>query len=361
MRGVTLTVADGELLVLFGASGSGKTTLLRLIAGLEAPTSGSIEVGGQVVVPGSGHRLNVAMCFQSPALYPHLRIRENLVFGWRVRYNWFSSLFGRREPPGLERQVLEIASLLDLVPLLDRKPAELSGGERQRVALGRAMLRQPAVLLLDEPLAHVDGPLRDRLRQALKSWHHEHGATVVWVTHDPEEALAVGDRLGVLHLGELQQVGPPDEVYARPATVKVAERIGHPPWNLLPGQLVQRDGNVGLASDQEFIAIPCEASDGLGTHMNRAMHLGLRSEAIRVSCESSPSGALSMVVELVESAGSGRWAVLRQGNWRLKCEAQDAALAVGERVAVQWDWRQARWFDGDQAVALPVARTSAEA
>jgi ABC-type sugar transport system ATPase subunit len=361
VRGVSLTIADGELLALLGASGSGKTTVLRLIAGLEKPTAGSISVNGRLVVRGGAHRMNVAMCFQSPALYPHLHVRENLVFGCRIRYNWFGSLFGRREPPELERRVQEVASLLDVVPLLGRKPAELSGGERQRVALGRALLREPAVLLLDEPLAHVDGPLRDRLRQALRQWQCRHRMTVIWVTHDSQEALSVGDRLGILHDGVLQQTGTAEEVAMFPATIKVAERVGNPPWNLLTGRLTKRDGGTALVDGDAWIAIPHDAADGLMSHCGRLLCLGLRPAAIRMIGEVSPDTRLCMSVELLESAGDCRLAVLAQGKWRMRCKVENLTPTVGDRAFIEWDWRQARWFDGEVGTALPIARSSMEA
>jgi len=361
LHAVSLTVADGELLALLGASGSGKTTLLRLIAGLETPTAGSIQVGGDAALPGAGYRLNIAMCFQTPALYPHLRVRENLVFGWRLRYNWVGRLIGRREPPGMERQVQEVASLLDMVPLLDREPAGLSGGERQRVALGRALLRQPAVLLLDEPLAHVDGPLRDRLRQALKKWQREKRTTVIWVTHDAVEALAVGDRVGVLHRGKLQQMGSSEDVCLRPATVHVAERTGDPPWNLLAGRLVQQESAIRLANGDAFVDLPHEANERLDAGRNCDLYLGIRPECVELQTLSPQPASLTMAVELVESAGDERWAVLTRGSWRVKCRAPNPAPGIGASVAVRWDWRDARWFDGESGMALPGMPASMEA
>jgi len=209
LEAVDLDVASGELLVVVGPSGSGKTTLLRLIAGLDEPTAGEIRIDEKDLTRVPPHRRNVALVFQNLALYQHLRVRENLAFPFK-------------ETKG-EQQVSAVAEMLGIGHLLDRYPAELSGGEQQRVALGRAIVRQPAALLLDEPLSSLDAPVRRNLRQELKRLQRELGVPTIYVTHDQAEALLLGDRVAVLDKGRIQQVGLPDEVYHRPANRVVAE------------------------------------------------------------------------------------------------------------------------------------------
>jgi ABC-type sugar transport system ATPase subunit len=205
---VDLDVAGGELLVVVGPSGSGKTTLLRLIAGLDTPTAGEIWIGGKNLTGVPPHQRNVALVFQYLALYQHLRVRENLTFG----------LNGKGD-----QKISAVADMLGVGQLLDRYPAELSGGEQQRVALGRAIVRQPTALLLDEPLSSLDAPVRRELRREVKRVQRELGAPTIYVTHDPIEALSMGDRIAVLDHGRLQQIGLPEEIYQRPANRFVAE------------------------------------------------------------------------------------------------------------------------------------------
>lgn len=212
--GVSLAVADGEWLTLVGPSGSGKTTLLRLIAGLESPDSGVIRIGERVVNTASPAARNVAMVFQRDALFPHLTARENLALGPKLR---------GCPPDEIARRTAQIASWLGLEECLERRPGELSGGERQRVALGRALAVDPGVLLLDEPLVHLDAPLRRQLRRDLLRLHGELRLTLVLVTHDPVEALALGRRVAVMRAGVIEQVGMPEELRARPASPFVAE------------------------------------------------------------------------------------------------------------------------------------------
>jgi ABC-type sugar transport system ATPase subunit len=206
---VDLDVAGGELLVVVGPSGSGKTTLLRLIAGLDTPMAGEIRIGGKELAGVPPHQRNVALVFQNLALYQHLRVRENLAFGLNYTKG--------------DQDVSAVAEMLGIGRLLDRYPAELSGGEQQRVALGRAIARRPAALLLDEPLSSLDAPVRRELRREVKRVQRELGAPTIYVTHDPTEALLMGDRIAVLDNGRIQQVGLPEEVYQRPANRFVAE------------------------------------------------------------------------------------------------------------------------------------------
>ncbi|MFI5379360.1 MAG: ABC transporter ATP-binding protein [Tepidisphaerales bacterium] len=233
---LSLRVEDGELVVLAGPSGCGKSTTLRMIAGLDRPTSGEIRLGGSVIDHLPPDRRNVAMVFQNHALYPHLNVRGNLEFGLRVCGT----------PAGeIQRRVQAAAGMLGIAELLDRMPGELSGGQRQRVALGRAIVRQPEVLLLDEPLASLDGPLRIALRGELKRVQRTLGAPTLHVTHDQEEAMSLADRLVIMKGGRVQQVGRPGDVYARPANRFVAGFVGARGMNFLDGIVGERDGKVG--------------------------------------------------------------------------------------------------------------------
>jgi ABC-type sugar transport system ATPase subunit len=224
VRDISLEIGDGELLVLLGPSGCGKSTLLRLIAGLETPTSGRIAMNGEDVTDSPPQSRDVAMVFQSYALYPHKTVRENLMFGLQMR---------RVPVAEIAARVQRVAESLGLVPLLDRRPAQISGGERQRVALGRAVVREPQAFLLDEPLSNLDPRLRVSTRTELALLHRRLGTTMVYVTHDQEEAMTLGTRVAVMRDGALEHVGPPMEIFRRPSNTFVAEFVGTPAMNLV--------------------------------------------------------------------------------------------------------------------------------
>jgi ABC-type sugar transport system ATPase subunit len=236
IRNVSLEAAGGEFLVLVGPSGSGKSTLLRLIAGLELPTTGRISIGGVDVTDRPPQGRDLAMVFQSYALYPHMSVRENLAYGLKVR---------RTSRSVTARKVAEVAHALGIHELLDRRPAQLSGGERQRVALGRAMVREPKAFLLDEPLSNLDPSLRAHARAELRQLHQRLGVTTVYVTHDQEEAMTLGGRVAVMRQGCVEQIAPPLELYARPVNTFIAQFIGAPAMNLLPAELTEVPAPAG--------------------------------------------------------------------------------------------------------------------
>jgi multiple sugar transport system ATP-binding protein len=230
---LSLEVQDGELLVLVGPSGCGKTTALRMVAGLEEITDGRLLIGERVVNNVAAIARDVAMVFQSYALYPHMRVYDNLAFGLR------NKKVPRRE---IDRRVNEAAEMLDLAPLLKRKPKQLSGGQRQRVALGRAIVREPAVFLMDEPLSNLDAKLRVATRAEILKLHQRVGTTTIYVTHDQVEAMTMGDRIVVMNHGVLQQAGTPEELYTRPRNLFVAGFIGSPAMNLVAAEVVDAGG-----------------------------------------------------------------------------------------------------------------------
>ena len=283
LRGLDLDVADGELIVLVGPSGSGKSTALRAAAGLEDVTDGTIHIGGRDVtrVPPAGR--NISMVFQSYALFPHLTVAENIGFGLRARG------VARAETA---RRVESAAKAVGCGELLERRPFELSGGERQRVALARALVREPDVFLLDEPLSNLDAQLRVHMRAELKRLHQRLEATMIYVTHDQVEALTLGDRVAVLRDGELQQLGPPDEVYRRPANRFVAQFIGSPAMNFFPGRL--EDGGLRAGP---FLFSPIPGRDSL---QGRELEVGIRPEHVHVT----RSRGTRAQVQVLEVAGS---------------------------------------------------------
>jgi len=237
LHGISLDVEDGEFVVFVGPSGCGKSTTLRLIAGLEETTSGSIQIGGREVNNLEPKERDIAMVFQNYAIYPHMSVKKNIAFGLRS---------SKATKVDKEARIQEVAGILDMVNLLDRKPNQLSGGQRQRVAIGRAMVRDPAVFLFDEPLSNLDAQLRTQMRLEIKKLHQRVGNTIVFVTHDQVEAMTLADRIVIMKDGDIQQVGTPDDVYHRPANKFVAQFIGAPSMNLIPGRL--NDEGLTLAS-----------------------------------------------------------------------------------------------------------------
>ena len=331
---LSLTIADGELIVLVGPSGCGKTTTLRLIAGLETPTAGTIRIGGCVVNGLPPHRRDVAMVFQRPALYPHLNVRGNLGFGLALRQGfWGANRAERRE------RVQQAAQLLQLTDLLDRRPQELSGGQQQRQALGRALVREPAVFLLDEPLSNLDARLRMEMRRELHLLHRRLRATMVYVTHDQEEALTLGDRVVFLDRGEVQQADRPDVLYNQPANRAAAAFIGWPPMSFLAGRLVEQDGRLILRNGDVALSVD-ERRDEWRPFVGREVELGIRPEHVRLT----PSGFAE--VRLVEKHGPFRLATLRYGEWALTARMDGLAPAAeGAPVGVEFALVLAHLFD----------------
>jgi multiple sugar transport system ATP-binding protein len=263
---LTLEVKDKEFLVILGPSGCGKTTALRLIAGFETPDSGEIAIDGRVVNEVRPRDRDIAMVFQNYAIYPHMKVRENIGFPLKVRHV---------PPAERDERVLKVAKLLKIEGLLDRKPSQLSGGEQQRVALGRALIREPKLFLMDEPLSNLDAKLRVEMRSEIKRLQQELGITTIFVTHDQAEAMAIADKIAVLSNGVLQQFGSPMEVYNNPANVMVAGFIGSPSMNFFNGQVV-KDGGFTLKVQDVQLTIPEEFAKHLDS-VNEVT-IGLRPE-----------------------------------------------------------------------------------
>jgi ABC-type sugar transport system ATPase subunit len=343
VSGVDVAVAAGELFVLVGPSGAGKSTLLRVIAGLESPSAGEVWIGGRRVDALPPRERDVAMVFQNPALFPHLSVFENLAFGLRAR--------GARRAE-VDARVRQTASALRLGHLLDRRPQTLSGGERQRVALGRVMARRPAVALLDEPFSSLDAPLRVALRAELTRLHAELGVTMVHVTHDQAEALALGQRVAVMDRGRVAQVGSPREVYERPANRFVAQFLGSPPMNVLPCA-VERTGESCRVT---VVDGPPEASwswdGGLPCGGGAArVDLGLRPEHVVVA---GPAPcALPAEVLRLEPRGHETIAELAVGPHRVFARLPaHPGIAVGDRPPVGFRAADCAAFDPATGVAL---------
>ena len=319
LRGVDLEAAKDELLAVLGPSGSGKSTLLRVVAGLEAVTSGRVLIGGRDVTGLPPGRRNVSMVFQSYALFPHMTVEENIAFGLEVR----------DVPRGEARERAgRAATLVGCEGVLERRPGALSGGERQRVALARALVREPDVFLLDEPLSNLDAELRVQTRAELKALHERVGGTMVYVTHDQVEALVLGDRIAVLRAGELEQVGTPDELWHAPANRFVARFVGSPAMNLVPA-----DGPLRVA------ALPG----------GRQLELGVRPDALRLVAD----GGVAAEVALVEVVGADAVVHLRAGRHELVARVvAEGRPQAGETVHVEVRREDVHLFDAQTGERL---------
>ena len=346
---VSLAVADKELLALVGPSGCGKTTLLRLIAGLESTEQGGIRFDDQAVTEWPPQARDVAMVFQSPALFPHLTGFENIAFGLKLRG------VARQE---ITERVLATAEMLGVIHCLHCPPAELSGGERQRIALGRALVRRPKILLLDEPFSNLDAPLRAQMRTEIQNLRTRLGMTMIYVTHDQAEALALGDRVAVMCAGRLQQVGPPREIHDAPANQFVAGFVGSPAMNMFPGTIAQRDGHLVFIGTEArptgttpsfILRLDGERSAAFARHEGTRVMLGFRPEHLTVT-DNAPSKnshpTITATLKAVEFAGAEMILRLAVGEETFQVRAgANVALTPGQGAVVVFDLRRARVFD----------------
>jgi multiple sugar transport system ATP-binding protein len=326
LDGVSLKVADGAFTILLGPSGCGKSTLLRIIAGLEFQTAGEVLIGGRRVDSLSPADRDIAMVFQHYALYPHLSVRDNLAFGLTMR---------KTPRKVIDERIAETAQLLDIEPLLGRKPKDLSGGQRQRVAMGRAMVRKPKLFLFDEPLSNLDAQLRTNTRIELKKLQQRLGATMMYVTHDQVEAMTLGDVIVVMEAGRIRQVDPPHQTYLRPADPFVAGFIGTPPMNLWSGKLERCDGGWCFRRGGFVVPIPTFQPDATFHEETEAV-LGIRPEDIRCGPAVEPAIRHDAFVDFTEDLGADQ--ILHctvAGESILVRLSQQPPIAPGRRLSLQ--------------------------
>ncbi|HCQ65194.1 MAG TPA: sugar ABC transporter ATP-binding protein [Rhodobacteraceae bacterium] len=344
LKGIDLEIDDGGFLVLVGPSGCGKSTLLNCIAGLEKTTSGEIRIGERNVEGLHPSQRDIAMVFQSYALYPNMTVRGNISFGMEIR---------GIDKAEQERAIAEVAEILQIGDLLDRKPMQLSGGQRQRVAMGRALVRHPQVFLFDEPLSNLDAKLRVDMRTEIKRLHHRLGTTIVYVTHDQIEALTLASKIAVLEAGYLQQAGTPDEVYNDPANMFVADFMGSPSMNLIESTLVEAGTGLAIVISGHGgseITLPAPDTPEMRKHVGGPVVFGIRPEAM-----TDPDGAdrtsprietRDCFIEVSQPAGSDTFALTPLGG--KECIARfraDARIELGAFAPVSFNMTKAVFFD----------------
>jgi multiple sugar transport system ATP-binding protein len=373
VKDLNLTVADGEFLILVGPSGCGKTTTLNMIAGLEDISSGELRIGGQRMNDKAPKDRDIAMVFQSYALYPHMTVRQNIAFPLTL---------AKMKKSDVAQKVSETAKTLDLTELLDRKPSQLSGGQRQRVAMGRAIVRHPKAFLMDEPLSNLDAKLRVQMRGEIARLQRRLGTTTVYVTHDQTEAMTLGDRVVVMHSGEAQQIGTPDELYERPANLFVAGFIGSPAMNFFPATLTP----TGLTLSFGEVMLAPEVRQVIARHpkMNNII-VGLRPEHLADAAfidgyQRIKALTFEVQVDLVESLGADKYvyfttagpAVHSAQLDELEAEGEvhenqfvarvpaESAATLGQSLELALDATKLAVFDGDSGVNLTIAPADAE-
>ena len=382
LRRINLTVNDGEFMVLVGASGCGKSTLLRLIAGLETVTAGNISIGETLVNDLPPKEREIAMVFQSYALYPHMRVYDNIAFGLRRSQSFATADLTKKTdslPPQVEnflveisrgfprgfryisarekvitQKVLQVAKMLQIDGLLNRFPKQLSGGQKQRVALGRAIARDAQVFLMDEPLSNLDAKLRAETRTQIVKLQRQLGTTTIYVTHDQTEAMTMGDRIAVMDRGQIQQVATPLEIYNHPANIFVAQFIGSPPMNLIP---VQVKLPLSIGNKQFRITLEAQWESLLGEYSNRSLLMGIRPEHLTIGLPATKN--FHGIVETVEALGNDTYIAVRVADLEPAMTLQvrvspDKLVAVGEEVWLSVATDKVHLFDRDTGLALTV-------
>ena len=335
----TLRIADRELVVLVGPSGCGKSTTLRMVAGLEEVTDGIIRIGGRLVNNVPPKDRDIAMVFQNYALYPHKTVYENMAFGLRLK---------RFPKDEIAQRVNEAARILGIGELLERRPKALSGGQRQRVAVGRAIVRKPAVFLFDEPLSNLDAKLRVEMRAELKRLHRRLETTMIYVTHDQVEAMTLGDRIVVMNRGRIQQVGAPLDIYDRPANAFVAGFLGTPPMNFLSGKLSRENGGLVFDEGSTRIPVPDRLREHLAAYAEAEVMLGVRPEDIldRASSEPSVTCRVKTQVEVVEPLGDDMLLYLRTPVHQFVSKVgSHPGIEAGQALEVTLNLSKVHFFD----------------
>ena len=327
IHGISFDIQDGEFVVLVGPSGCGKSTLLRMLAGLEPISGGDVLIDGKVVNELESKDRDIAMVFQSYALYPHMTVRENMAFSLKLR---------KADQSLTDERVNNAARILNLDALLDRYPRELSGGQRQRVAMGRAIVRDPKVFLFDEPLSNLDAKLRVAMRAEIKALHQRLKTTTVYVTHDQIEAMTMADRIVVMHDGIVEQIGTPLELYDRPGNLFVAQFIGSPAMNVLPGVLRRSGGTVQVEAKGQLWPVPAGFAGGVD---GQPVHYGIRPSDLKIS---TSSGGIPARVIVVEPTGAETELLVEVGD-------QQLVVVIHGRTDAQPDATIHLTLDGDKA------------
>ncbi|MBD6615972.1 ABC transporter ATP-binding protein [Komarekiella sp. 'clone 1'] len=342
---ISFEIPDGEFWVLVGPSGCGKSTILRTIAGLESATSGKLFIGDSLVNNVPARQRDVAMVFQNYALYPHMTVAQNIAFGLQMR---------KVDSKIIQERVVNVARSLSLEQLLNRKPKQLSGGQQQRVALGRAIAREPQVFLLDEPLSNLDAQLRDDTRAELKQLHQELGITTIYVTHDQVEAMTLADKIVVLNRGRIQQIGDPQNIYARPANQMVAAFLGNPPMNILPA--IYKDDGFDVSG--QLLAIPSYMQDNLRLPQGQNFNLGIRPEHIFINePQQAAENQNQLVVEVKVVEPLGRETLIRAALVKSAAllniqTSGNVRLHPGDRLSLQLDLNELFVFDPKTGIRI---------
>lgn len=342
LKGINIAIDKGEFLVLIGPSGCGKSTMMNSIAGLESVTDGRILIGGDDVTHANPKDRDIAMVFQSYALYPNMTVRGNISFGLEIR-----------KVPKIEREeeVNRVAKLLQIEHLLDRKPGQLSGGQRQRVAMGRALARQPKIYLFDEPLSNLDAKLRVEMRAEIKKLHQRLGTTIVYVTHDQVEAMTLADRIAVMRDGELLQLATPQEIYDKPANLFVAGFMGSPAMNFIPAT-VESDGFINIEDSAQTIRLPLPDGHGLTPYLGKKVILGLRpemmTEPVQHKAESANVTVVRLKALLKEAMGPDTMILAKLGDKEINCRVNPSySVTINQDTEFMFDMSKAVFFDID--------------
>lgn len=334
VKNINLNIGDKEFMVLVGPSGCGKTTTLRMIAGLEEVSTGDLYIGDRMVNDVAPKDRNIAMVFQNYALYPHMSVFDNIAFGLKLR---------KVPKKEIKEKVTAVSKILGIEDLLERKPKQLSGGQRQRVALGRAIVREPEVFLMDEPLSNLDAKLRVQMRAELIKLHNQINSTFIYVTHDQTEAMTMGSRICVMNQGEIQQVGTPKEIYHKPANIFVAGFVGAPQMNFLTSDVVEKDGKISLEFEGVTIELIPTNQEVLRSkeYVGKKVALGVRPEDSILG-----NGGLSVKVEMIEMLGSEAYIHYTiASNPYIAIVPSDVDVTAGDTIEISFEQNKMHLFD----------------